>query len=93
MSGEESAALPRRKRRSEARQGDGYTIRLRSEAFGKAVILAGFPSDYALAKKMRVNRSTVVRVRRGDLQPGPAFIAGALRALHPLAFGDLFEVV
>lgn len=54
-----------------------YTVRLRDESFTKAVSLAGFHSNYALAKAMRLNRSTVVRVRRGVLQPGSAFIAGA----------------
>ena len=74
-------------------QGSGYSVRLRSEAFDKAVRLAAFPSDYALARAMKVNRSTVTRVRAGDLQPGPAFIGGALKALEPMAFHDLFEVV
>lgn len=68
-------------------------MRLRFEAFGKAALLAGFASDYALAHAMRVNRSTVKRVRAGELQPGPVFIAGALTALAPMAFEDLFEVV
>lgn len=69
------------------------TIRLRTEAFTKAVRLAGFRSDYALAKAMDVNRSTVARVVNGDLQPGPAFIGGALTALAPMQFDDLFEIV
>ncbi|RKT52470.1 transcriptional regulator [Saccharothrix australiensis] len=70
-----------------------YTVRLRVEAFGKAVLLAGFASDYALAAAMGLNRSTVKRVRDGELRPGPAFIGGALKALAPLEFGDLFEIV
>jgi hypothetical protein len=61
--------------------------------FAKVVRLAGFPSDYALAKRMRVNRSTVARVVVGDLRPGPAFIGGALTALALMGFEDLFEVV
>jgi hypothetical protein len=69
------------------------TIRLRTETFAKAPELAGFRSDYALAKAMDVNRSTVARVVNGDLQPGPAFIGGALTALSPMQFHDLFEVV
>lgn len=71
----------------------GYSVRLRFEAFGKAALLAGFASDYALARAMRVNRSTVKRVREGALQPGPAFIGGALTTLAPMTFEDLFEVV
>ncbi|MEU4800872.1 transcriptional regulator [Actinosynnema sp. NPDC023587] len=69
------------------------TIRLRAQAFAKAARLAGFHSDYALAKAMEVNRSTVARVLNGELQPGPAFIGGALAALTPMQFDDLFEVV
>jgi hypothetical protein len=57
------------------------------------VRLAGFHTDYALAKAMDVNRSTVHRVRTGYLQPGPAFIGGALTALAPMGFDDLFDVV
>jgi hypothetical protein len=69
------------------------TIRLRSEAFGKAMRLAGYTSDYGLAKAMEVNRSTLARVVAGELQPGPAFIGGALTALAPMQFDDLFTVV
>lgn len=69
------------------------TIRLRGEAFGKAALLAGYASAYGLAKAMQVNRSTVKRVLSGELQPGPAFIGGALTALAPMQFDDLFEVV
>ncbi|WP_433268058.1 transcriptional regulator [Actinosynnema sp. CS-041913] len=69
------------------------TIRLRTKAFAKAALLAGYPSDYALAKAMEVNRSTVGRVLSGELRPGPAFIGGALTALAPMQFDDLFEIV
>ncbi|WP_447008694.1 transcriptional regulator [Saccharothrix sp. DSM 118769] len=70
-----------------------FTVRLRGDVFTKAARLAGFRSDYALAKKMEINRSTVARVLSGDLNPGPAFIAGALHALAPMQFDDLFDVV
>jgi hypothetical protein len=73
--------------------GVSFTVRLRRDAFAKIARLAGFPSDYALAKRMQVNRSTVARVLAGDLQPGPAFIGGALIALAPMSFEDIFEVV
>lgn len=69
-----------------------YTVRLRTEAFTAAVRLAGFRSVYALAKAMELNRSTVSRVMSGDLQPGPAFIGGALTALAPMPFNGLFDV-
>jgi transcriptional regulator with XRE-family HTH domain len=70
-----------------------FNVRLRHEAFTKSVALARFQSDYALAQAMEVNRSTVARVLSGELRPGAAFIAGALTALSPLEFTDLFEVV
>ncbi|GAA1301351.1 transcriptional regulator [Saccharothrix xinjiangensis] len=70
-----------------------HTVRLRKEAFTKATGLAGFRSDYALARAMGVNRSTVTRVLTGHLHPGPAFIGGALTALAPMQFNDLFQVV
>nr|WP_073889505.1 transcriptional regulator [Saccharothrix sp. CB00851] len=70
-----------------------YTVELRTDQFSKAVALAGFKSDYALAKQMHVARSTVMRVCAGHLKPGPAFIGGALTALAPMSFEDLFEVV
>ncbi|MGW4115292.1 transcriptional regulator [Actinosynnema sp. NPDC004786] len=69
------------------------TIRLKGDVFVKAARLAGFSSDYGLAKAMDVNRSTVARVLAGELQPGPAFIGGALTALAPMGFVDLFEIV
>ncbi|TQM83266.1 hypothetical protein FHX81_5684 [Saccharothrix saharensis] len=70
-----------------------FTVRLKNDVFTKAVKLAGFPSDYSLSKKMEINRSTVARVLSGELNPGPVFIAGALKALTPMQFDDLFEVV
>ncbi|GAB2972219.1 hypothetical protein GCM10027184_22180 [Saccharothrix stipae] len=69
-----------------------YNVRLRDDAFTKAVRLAGFHSDYALAKAMGLNRSTVKRARDGELRPGARFISGALKALAPFEFEDLFEV-
>jgi hypothetical protein len=70
-----------------------FTVRLRFKRFSNAAQLAGLLSSYALAKKMEVNRSTVARVVSGEQQPGPTFIAGALTALAPMEFDDLFEIV
>jgi hypothetical protein len=69
-----------------------YTVFLRNRVFQIATALAGFRSDYALAKAMGLNRSTVTRVLAGELMPGPGFIAGALKVLAPMQFEDLFEV-
>ncbi|MFE9748271.1 transcriptional regulator [Saccharothrix saharensis] len=70
-----------------------YRVALRTDIFTKAAQLAGFRSDYTLAAAMGLNRSTVGRVVSGDLRPGPAFIAGALVALEPMNFDDLFAIV
>lgn len=50
-------------------------------------------STEPLWKAMGVDRSVLSRVRRGQAQPGSQFIAGALTALAPARFEDLFEVV
>ncbi|KOX32965.1 hypothetical protein ADK67_07170 [Saccharothrix sp. NRRL B-16348] len=70
-----------------------YHIELRIDLFTKAARLAGFRSDYKLAPAMGVNRSTVARVVSGTQQPGASFIAGALTALPPMTFEDLFQVI
>ncbi|MFD7655066.1 transcriptional regulator [Actinosynnema sp. NPDC059797] len=70
-----------------------HTVKLRVEAFEKAARLAGYQSGYSLARAMGVNRSTVMRMLKGSIQPGPVFIGSALAALAPMEFGDLFEVV
>ncbi|QFZ18470.1 helix-turn-helix domain-containing protein [Saccharothrix syringae] len=70
-----------------------HTVKLKTTTFVKITEVAGFTSHYALARAMGLNRSTVARVVTGSLQPGTAFIAGALVALAPLSFDDLFEVV
>ncbi|CCH28566.1 transcriptional regulator [Actinosynnema sp. NPDC047251] len=69
------------------------TVALRTRRFQAAAQLAGFRSDYALANAMEVERSTLSRVLKGSQRPGPLFIGGALKALAPLQFEDLFEVV
>lgn len=46
-----------------------------------------------LWRDMGVDRSTLHRVRTGETRPSNEFIAGALAALAPAKFDDLFEVV
>ncbi|GGP72717.1 hypothetical protein [Saccharothrix coeruleofusca] len=70
-----------------------FTIRLRRSDFLAAMADAGLHSEYALAKAMGINRSTVSRVLDGSLQPGAAFIGGALAALPTSTFETLFQVV
>ncbi|GAA3844066.1 hypothetical protein GCM10022243_08100 [Saccharothrix violaceirubra] len=84
---------PRRRRTPDREPAVTHTIRLRAVEFAKAMTLAGYRSDYALSQTMGLNRSTVTRVRTGHLNPGPAFIAGALIALAPMEFHDLFNVI
>ncbi|GAA3459918.1 transcriptional regulator [Saccharothrix longispora] len=74
------------------RQRSRYTVSLRTDVFRKATALAGYYSDYSLAPAMGVHRSTICRVRSGSIQPGKAFISGALTVLAPMEFEDLFEV-
>ncbi|WP_461118879.1 transcriptional regulator [Saccharothrix stipae] len=50
-------------------------------------------SGAPLYKDMDIDRTVLHRVRTGKAQPGAAFIAGALIALAPAKFEDLFEVV
>lgn len=69
-----------------------HTVKLRTFEFVQAARSARLHSDYALAQAMGVNRSTVTRVIKGELPPGPAFIGGALTALRG-QFDDLFEIV
>jgi hypothetical protein len=69
-----------------------YTVTLRTEVFVVAAKVAGYRSYFALAKAMGVQRSTVKRVLDGSLHPGPAFIAGALTALPPATFEQLFRI-
>jgi hypothetical protein len=70
-----------------------HTVKLRTDIFSKAMQLAGFRSDYGMAKAMGINRSTVARVVSGELRPGPVFIASALNTLAPMQFHDLFDTV
>lgn len=68
-----------------------YGIRLRKEELDQACKAAGLKSDYAVARAIGVNRSTVTRVFAGDLQPGSAFIAGVVAVFA--RFDRYFEVV
>jgi len=69
-----------------------YTIHLHVDFFVASMRKAGFSSDASVARVMEVDRSTVTRVLAGELRPGRAFIGGALTALAPLTFDDLFTV-
>jgi hypothetical protein len=68
-------------------------VKVRVVKFDQYMRLAKFESINALAQVMGVHRSTVCRVMDGQLQPGAAFIAGALTAFAPASFTELFDVV
>lgn len=68
-----------------------YRIKLRRAELDQARKAAGLDSDYALARAIGVNRSTVARVLAGDLQPGAAFIAGVVAVFA--RFDRYFEVL
>lgn len=70
-----------------------YAIEVIPEEFIVLAKLAGFGSDYELARRMGVDRATLSRALAGEFQPGPGFIAGALRALEPADFHKMFRVV
>jgi len=67
-------------------------IRLRLDRIDEIAIARGLTTDTARAERIGVERSTYSRVRTGEIQPGPRFIAGCLRAFPDLRFEDLFEV-
>lgn len=52
-------------------------------------------SDTALAARLGVGQPHFSRVKNGDSEPGPMFMATVLRAIAPLQldFYDVFEVV
>lgn len=66
------------------------TVRL---APGFETAAAERTSQSPLWREIGVHRTTLHRVRNGETEPSPAFIAGALKALAPKKFEDLFEVV
>jgi transcriptional regulator with XRE-family HTH domain len=64
-------------------------IRLNIEKFEKAQKDARLTGQ-ELAEKMGLHYSTIWRVKKGRLNVGPEFIAGALRCFSNKEFNDLF---
>ena len=58
------------------------SLHLRKDVVNALRELKDLESDFALAKAMGVNQSSVSRVMRGLSQPGPRFIAGLCTALE-----------
>lgn len=67
-------------------------IRIRTDALSQRRAAAGLHSNYALARAMGVQHTTVDRVLSGRIAPGPVVIAGLLRALPGTRFEDLFAI-
>lgn len=51
------------------------------------------PNNQAIARYLRLSRTTVKRMLSGELAPGERVIARTLAAFPDLKFDDLFEIV
>lgn len=69
------------------------TLALRMGALDELRSSHGLTTDLQLATHLKLSAATVSRVLRGELRPGPRFIAHAVDAFPEVAFDDLFEVV
>ncbi|RKT85634.1 hypothetical protein SAMN05421805_12763 [Saccharopolyspora antimicrobica] len=69
------------------------TIQIRSDALKRHRIAAGLTSNYALARAMGLEQSTLSRTLGTGRAPSSLFVAGLLRALQPATFEELFELV
>jgi len=69
-------------------------LRLRVEQLQKHAKRLGVdPSNQAIARHLRISRTTVKRMMSGELAPGERIIAKTLTAFPDLKFDDLFEIV
>lgn len=68
-------------------------IRLRAEQLRQHAAKDGLSSDRAVAERLGVSHTTVMRALSGDIAPGEKLIAATLAAFPDLKFEDLFEVV
>lgn len=77
-------------RQEVARTAQRVTLRL--DTFRAFAAARGHGTPSAIADAMNVHRSTVTRVLAGQQAVGADFIAGALTALAPVDFRDLFDI-
>jgi hypothetical protein len=68
-------------------------IRLRGGQLRRHAGRIGLDSDRAVAERLGVSHTTVMRALSGDIAPGERLIAATLAAFPDLRFEDLFEVV
>jgi transcriptional regulator with XRE-family HTH domain len=67
-------------------------IRLRERHFRDLAKRAGLTTDSAIATRLGLQQSTVMRMLNGDIRPGEKTIAAMLAAFPGTKFEDLFEV-
>jgi len=67
-------------------------IKLKLDRFEELQIQVGKTDDKSIAEYIGVNRSTVYRIKKGKMIPGPDFIASVLKAFPEHPFEDLFFV-
>jgi transcriptional regulator with XRE-family HTH domain len=67
-------------------------IRLRVDQFDQEARQLGLSTDAACAEFIGIDRSTLSRLRKGEILPGERFI-GACLAKFPASFEQLFEIV
>lgn len=66
-------------------------VRLRADALAEWAAREGLGSEVAQAERIGIDRSTLSRVRRGEITPGERFIAAILAATGA-KFEYLFEI-
>lgn len=67
------------------------TVRLRLDAFAGWAAGAGLSTEGEQAERIGVDRTTLSRVRRGEVAPGEKFIAAVLTATGA-KFEQFFEI-
>lgn len=67
-------------------------IRLRQKEWERRMKVKELATPNARADRLGFNRTTVVRIERGETKPGHEFIAAVLNAFPDVRFEDIFEV-
>ncbi|GAA4100734.1 hypothetical protein [Nonomuraea soli] len=68
-------------------------VRLRTSQWDRIKRAHGYTTDEACAQKLQVARTTITRIKSGDVEPSQKFIAALLWHFQGARFEDLFEVV
>jgi hypothetical protein len=67
-------------------------IRLREDRFDERARELGLTSNLACAAYLGIDRSTLGRIRKGEVLPGEKFIAACLNSKFADSFEALFEL-